>query len=258
MSNKTFPFTRHRTPLIKSAVVAAAFAACGTNQSDSDSDEGATALPPAQVGEKGAMELRLVDAPTDEVKEIVVTITKVTAHAAGGGGWLILGDKTATIDLLELQGGSFAQLGVVQMPAGRITQMRLYVKEDGPNYVTTPDGAHHPLTVPSGPQSGIKIKAGFEWPACAVGNVTIDMDGKKSIFVHPKGAGAGDEWLLRPVVRLKSVVAAGDGCGPDAGVAATPPVTTPPLTPPPADTCASVTCATNQYCNNGHCAGLIE
>src|SRR4051812_31289015 len=218
---------------LKRTVMAVLLTACG-NGSQSDSDQGAPMLPRAQVGGKGAMELRLVDAPTEEVKEIVVTVTRVTAHA-GGGGWVTLAEKTGTIDLLRLQGGSFVQLGVVQMPAGRLTQIRLYVKEDGPNYVTTPDGVQHPLTVPSGPQSGIKIKVGVEWPACATGNVTIDFDGKKSIFVHPKGAGAGDEWLLRPVVRLKSVTATGDGCGPDAGVAAPPPASEPPpASDPPA------------------------
>jgi hypothetical protein len=276
----------HRSSLSRSALLlttlATSLGGCGntTNEVASE-DQGAASLAGAVPGQKGALEVRLVDAPTQDVKEIVVTITKVTAHSAGGGGWVLLGDKTATIDLLKLQGGSFVQLGVVQMPPGRITQIRLYVKEDGPNYVTTPDGIHHPLTVPSGPQSGIKIKGGFEWPACATGNVTFDFDGKKSIFVHPKGAGAGDEWLLRPVVRLKSVTATGDGCGPDAGAAppsvtsppnGNPPTTSPPtdagaapnppsapvVMPPSGDPCTNVTCTSSQYCNNGTCAPLIE
>jgi hypothetical protein len=267
---------RHRSTLLHAAL-GVCLGACNASPS-ADSDEGAPRVPAAHAGQPGAMELRLVDAPSEDVKEIVVTITKVTAHTAGGG-WVTLAEKTATIDLLKLQGGSFVQLGVVQMPAGRITQLRLYVKEDGPNYVTTPDGAHHPLTVPSGPQSGIKIKAGFDWPACAVGNMTVDFDGKKSIFVHPKGAGAGDEWLLRPVVRLKSVTASGDGCGPDAGApvvpADVPPAggtpdggagggtttdTDPPpiMTPPLGDPCATVTCDSSHYCNNGSCSPLIE
>jgi hypothetical protein len=220
-------------------------------------DSGQATSSPTPSG-RGNLELRLVDAPADDVKEIVVTITRVEAHVAGGGGWMVLAEKTATIDLLKLQGGSFVQLGVAQFPGGKITQLRLYVKEDGPNYVTTPDGEHHHLTVPSGPESGIKIKGGFDWAACDAGNLTLDFDGKKSIFVHPKGAGAGDEWLLRPVVRLKSVSVTGDACNgapmppapmtPDAGAppmtqpepvqsdagAMNPPIDNPPP-PPPAD-----------------------
>ncbi|HEY0714914.1 MAG TPA: DUF4382 domain-containing protein [Polyangia bacterium] len=231
----------------------------------------------------GQVELRLVDAPADEVTEIVVTITRVEAHVAGGGGWVVLGDKTATIDLLKLQGGTFAQLGVAQMPPGKVTQLRLYVKEDGPNYVTTPDGKQHPLTVPSGTQSGIKIKAGFEWPACATGNLTIDFDGKKSIHVHPKGAGAGDEWLLRPVIRMKSVQITGEECGPmqppvmtpdastppvetpDAGTppmtdAGVPPVITMPpvMQPPPGEPCATVSCDDGEMCFNGGCVQVVD
>ena len=223
------------------------------------------------TGGNGRLELRLVDAPADEVKEIVVTITRVEAHSAGGGGWMVLGEKTATVDLLKLQGGTFAQLGVVSMPPGKITQMRLYVAEEGPNYVTTPDGVQHPLNTPSGVESGLKIKGQFDWPACALGNVTIDFDGKKSIFVHPKGAGAGDEWQLRPVIRLKSVSVTGDACG-DAGVDAGAPATTsttdagtvmgaPPVViteTPPSDPCASVTCSDTTFCNNGTCQSIIE
>ena len=267
-------------------VFAAALSGCG-----SDLGGETSFMSPGITPAPGLMELRLVDAPTREVTEIVVTITKVTAHVAGGGGWVTLAEQTATVDLLKLQGGTFAQLGVTQVPSGRITQFRLYVLESGPNYVTTPDGVHHPLTVPSGPQSGIKIKGGFDWAACANGNVTLDFDGKKSIFVHPKGAGAGDEWLLRPVVRLKSVSVDSSGCeNPGAPPAPTPPAVnedpeppappaqdppappappTPPqdppappappvMTTPPGDPCANVTCEGDLYCWNGVCTAPID
>jgi hypothetical protein len=227
---------------------------------------------------RGSLEIRLVDAPADEVKEIVVTILRVEAHVAGGG-WMVLAEKTATIDLLKLQGGTFAQLGVTQFPGGKITQLRLYVKEDGPNYVVTPDGQQHHLNTPSGVESGLKIKAGFDWSACDVGNVTIDFDGKKSIHVHPRGGGAGDEWQLRPVIRLKSVSVTGDACNPtppmmadaapmdppaetDAGAPVDPPAQADagvPIMPPPVgDPCAEVMCAEGSFCYNGTCRPNIE
>jgi hypothetical protein len=258
----------------------------GAGYPTTTSDNTAPMVAAATANGRGLLELRLVDAPATDVTEIVVTITRVEAHVAGGGGWMVLGDKTATIDLLKLQGGTFAQLGVVQMPAGKVTQLRLYVKEDGPNYVTTPDGKQHPLTVPSGTQSGIKLKGQFDWPNCGIGNVTIDFDGKKSIFTHPKGAGAGDEWLLRPVVRLKSISVKEGTCGPapDAGVpnenpsvpgsdAGTgdptppppppPPPTMPPtmppvMNPPPGDPCAAVTCGDGLVCYNGACLQVVD
>lgn len=170
------------------------------------------------MGMTRTMQIRLVDAPSTDVSEIVVTLDEVSAHVVGGGGWVTLAQQQATVDLLKLQGGSFALLGVTQLPAGHVTELRLHVVDAGPSYVTTPDGQHHPLKVPSGSQSGIKLKGGFDLAACATGNITLDFDGKRSIFTHPVGAGAGDEWILRPVVRLKSVQASG-GCG-DGGAGA--------------------------------------
>jgi hypothetical protein len=232
----------------------------------------------------GQMSIRLVDAPADDVTEIVVSVTRVTAHVVGGGGWVDLSTTPATVDLLKLQGGTFALLGVTTIPAGKVTQLRLYTDENGPNYVTTPDGVQHPLKVPSGPQSGIKIKGGFELAACATGSLTLDFDGKKSIFTHPTGA--GDDWILRPVIRLKSVATTGscDGGGGDGtpggddGDSHDPPpppppptggddggtsgggvpiVTTPPATPP-ADPCLSITCNGSDLCVNGACVPPIS
>jgi hypothetical protein len=180
----------------------------------------------AGTGATQAMEIRLIDAPNNDVKEIVVTLTRIDVHVAGSG-WSTLVDKTQTVDLLKLQGGSYQTLGITQVPSGHITQFRLYTADAGPNYVTTPDGVHHPLKVPSGDESGIKLKANFELQACAKGYITFDYDGKKSIFTPPLGAGAGDEWILRPVIRLHAVVAMGK-CN-------DPPAVPPPATPPTGD-----------------------
>jgi hypothetical protein len=171
--------------------------------------------PGSSGGTSGNIEIRLVDAPNMDVKEIVVTITKVEAHV--GGSWQTLSSQTKTVDLLTLQGGTFALLGVTQLPAGKITQFRLYVTDAGPNYVTTPDLKQHPLTVPSGDESGIKLKADVDVAPCSQGSMTLDFDGHNSIFTHPLGSGAGDEWILRPVIRLKETSLSGscnDGGGP--------------------------------------------
>ena len=162
---------------------------------------------PSDGTRSGDVEIRLVDAPSTTVTQIVVTITKVEAHV--NGQWETLSSTTNTVDLLKLQGGTFALLGVTTIPAGKITQFRLYVTDAGPNYVVTPDQKQHPLTVPSGDESGIKLKANLDVGPCSQGSITLDFDGKNSIFTHPVGSGAGDEWILRPVVRLKSASLSG-------------------------------------------------
>lgn len=169
---------------------------------------------PGPSGQSGDIEIRLVDAPNMDVTQIVVTITKVEAHVAGS--WQTLSSATKTVDLLKLQGGTFALLGVTSLPAGKITQFRLYVTDAGPNYVVTPDNMSHPLTVPSGDESGIKLKADVDVAPCSQGSITLDFDGHNSIFTHPLGSGAGDEWILRPVIRLKETALSGS-CN-DAGI----------------------------------------
>lgn len=224
------------------------------------------------------IEFRLVDAPASEVTEIVVTLDEVKVHVAGSG-WIVLSSETRTVDLLKLQGGSYALLGVASLPAGRISQMRLHVQEGSTNYVTTPDGVHHPLKTPSGEESGLKIKLGVDFASCEGGNVTIDFDGKKSIFVHPKGGGAGDEWTLRPVIRLKSVRHTEGSCGEEAPsvappvpepetpppVSAPPPPTPAPEEPPPVmtplppdaqDPCGTTNCPIGNVCLDGVCGVL--
>lgn len=178
------------------ALAVLAFGAC------SGADKGG----PLKAG-YGRLSVDLVDAPNPTVKEIVVTIGKVTAHSTSAG-WVTVMQNTVTVDLLKLQTES-QQLGFNDLPAGKITQIRLYVV-DGPRYVTLEDGSHVDLKVPSGYQSGIKINGPFELDACNQTGVTLDFDGHKSIWVHPTGQ--GDEWILRPVIHAKKVVGSNIGC----------------------------------------------
>ncbi|MBK7857155.1 MAG: DUF4382 domain-containing protein [Archangiaceae bacterium] len=144
------------------------------------------------------------------VKEIIVTIDKVTAHSTSAG-WVALSGTDVTVDILKL--AQYAQqLGFANVPAGKITQLRLYVKEGGTQYVTRDDGVRVDLKVPSGIQSGIKLKGLFDVSACKAATVPLTFDAKHSIWVHPTGQ--GDEWILRPVIRTGKVDVADMGCEP--------------------------------------------
>jgi hypothetical protein len=145
-----------------------------------------------------------------KVKEIIVSIEKVTAHSSTGG-WVTISTKPVTVDILQLAKFS-ADLGFANIPAGKITQVRLYVAEGSSNYVTRDDGVKVDLKVPSGMQSGIKIKGLFDVAGCNLTTVPLEFDGKKSIWVHPTGQ--GDLWILRPVIRMGKVEATGVGCLP--------------------------------------------
>ena len=56
----------------------------------------------------------------------VVNVDRVTAHT-GAGGWQVLSKTPVTVDLLKLQNGSFASLGLTQLPATVSTPVLLSI-----------------------------------------------------------------------------------------------------------------------------------
>jgi hypothetical protein len=164
------------------------------------------------------MEVRTIDVvdgdelPDSDALTIVVTISRIDARLGddgeeNGAGWTTLSLRRTTLDLLSLQGATFATLGITVLPAGGVERLRLVVDPTGPNYVVTPDGVPHPLVISPEDQAGILVVGDFDVAACAAGHVTLAFAGRKSLVVRP--VVGGTEWTLRPVVRLREVVASG-------------------------------------------------
>jgi Domain of unknown function (DUF4382) len=130
------------------------------------------------------------------MESIFVSVTGVAAHAAGGG-WVTVSESPVVVDLLRLQ-DSAEELGFAHLPEGKITQIRLYVADDGLSHAVTKDGDDRVLRVPSGFQTGVKLKGPFELGECENGTVLAVMDIEKSILIH--GRGNHDDWTLRPTV----------------------------------------------------------
>ena len=223
----------HRIIVPASAIAAAAMLACtgaagghatgGTSQLTSDStgtSGGASAAPSSTASSTSATYLTsglgtftalLTDAPNPDVSEIWVKVTAVTIHYAGAG-WIPLANGVTypvSVDLLKLQ-QTATTLGFLTLPPGTVTQIRLLIAdEDGANYVVLsapPQGTDPkvPLKVPSGYESGIKIIGKWDVAPCSDTAVTLDFDGHNSIWYHPTGH--DDEWILRPVIRVRGAV----------------------------------------------------
>lgn len=197
----------------------------------------------------GQLAVQLVDAPNPAVDEIWVNVTAVRAHVVGSG-WTNVTTGVAPpikVDLLKLKDYALP-LGLVSLPAGTVTQLRLVVASDGNSVVT--GGAEVPLKVPSGAESGIKIKGPWEISACTQTAITLDFDGEKSIWYHPTTQ--GDEWILRPVIRTKKVERSPSSCGDEGDTGGPPP-------PPTPGTCdpANPVCAEGQVCVAGTCVGTV-
>jgi len=187
--------SRFVRPLL--ATGAMALAACGASSSGN-----------------GTLAIALVDAPSPDVKGIVVTVDTVTAHSEEAG-WVTVAHGPITVDLLTLQDVSM-KLGEVSLPAGTVTEIRLILADGGPQYVVLPDDTHAPLKTPSGAESGEKLKGRFEVSACSKHTVTLDFDGKNSIAYHETG-GPNPEWILRPVIRVKAEADEAESCSTDGG-----------------------------------------
>ncbi|HEY6002467.1 MAG TPA: DUF4382 domain-containing protein [Anaeromyxobacter sp.] len=158
------------------------------------------------------LKVSLVDAAPSDVDQIWVNITKVTAHSTSDG-WIPVAGNVGRVDLLSLKNTPLT-LGTVKLSAGRITQLRLYVDTTGNEVHVIGDTLMTPLKVPSGFESGIKILGPWRVEACDQTSVTIDFDGLASLEVHPTGT--GDEWILRPVIKVKKSEASPVKCE-DAG-----------------------------------------
>ncbi len=162
---------------------------------------------------KARLALELVDAPTHNLKQINVTVAKVTAHSVEAG-WVTIYQGQQTIDLLKLKEYAL-QLGFKDLPPGKVTQIRLILDAAATNHVVLPSGQKVPLKVPSGIESGIKIRGPFGLKACNTTTVTLDFDGPKSIWVHPTGQ--EELWILRPVIHARRVSTNSTSCAPPDG-----------------------------------------
>ena len=165
---------------------------CGGSGSSSSTSTPASAA---------AMNVRLVDAPTSDFKEIDLDIQQVQIHQSsnpGESGWITLGSPGRVVNLLALQGGVVETLvaGATLAP-GTYQQLRLVLGSR--NSVVLNDGSTSALTVPSGMQTGVKMPGSFTVAAGTTADVFIDFDGAHSIHVHQMGPDR--TYMLRPVVQ---------------------------------------------------------
>ena len=256
----------------------AALAACGGGGAGGS---GAT------IPTTGRVEVRMHDAPTEDIEHVYVTIERVEVRREvdgtddatpvesarndrprRGGGDDDNGDddeggegrgrkrgddddnddndvvETITsvpgqYDLLELQHGVEAILGGGAFEPGRYHSIRLIVARDSKqdretlpaealkNYVVVA-GEAHPLVVPSGEQTGIKLGHDFTIEAGVTTVLTLDFDVRRSVH----RCGKGHVYRLKPRLRVVPTVVDADG-----GVAGT--VTTTDFSGLPAGTVVS-------------------
>ena len=150
------------------AACVATLAACGGGGSDTGTPSGGT----------GTLRVALTDAPSCGYDHVYVTVEKVrvnqsaTAGDADGGWSDVTLSPARRIDLRTLTNGVLEELGSVPLPAGRYSQIRLVLADNGASGASATANAVQPtgaavtaLKTPSGQQSGLKLQANFDVPA---------------------------------------------------------------------------------------------
>ncbi|ANQ49566.1 DUF4382 domain-containing protein [Flammeovirga sp. MY04] len=145
---------------------------------------------------KSTLRISLTDAPAD-YESVVVDVQDIEINLAeeNGNGWQSVGSFTpAQIDLLELSAGVDTLLASEELPAGRVSQIRLIL---GDNNFLINDGEKFELSTPSAQQSGLKLNIHADLVEGVAYEVKLDWDAAKSIVQQGNGS-----YSLKPVIRV--------------------------------------------------------
>ena len=144
------------------------------------------------------LQIRLTDGPTNlaevnvDIREINV---KFSDDTSGSKGWVTMPTNAGVYNLLGLQNGVDTLLASLVLPKDTVKEIRFVL---GPNNtVKDTTGAIFPLVIPSGAQSGLKIKVSKKL-AASLETLLIDFDAALSV----KKEGNAD-YKLRPVLKIK-------------------------------------------------------
>ncbi|HYJ38186.1 MAG TPA: DUF4382 domain-containing protein [Chitinophagaceae bacterium] len=140
------------------------------------------------------LKVHMTDAPAawDEVnidlQEVQVKLGKDSSK------WLTLQTNTGIYNLLGFQNGLDTVIAQGSFPTGEmVKEIRLIVGSDNSIVVS---GQSYPLTIPSGAETGLKIKVHKPLQA-SLENILIDFDAELSIKEENGG------YKLLPVIQLK-------------------------------------------------------
>ena len=142
------------------------------------------------------LNVRLTDVPTafDEVnvdiREVLVKFEKDTTS----NGWVTLATNPGIYNLLSYQNGIDTLLATGTFPVQVVKEIRFIL---GPNNTIKNNGTIFPLTIPSGSESGLKIKFSKKLDQ-TLNILLIDFDAAMSVSQNGSGS-----YILKPVIRIK-------------------------------------------------------
>ncbi len=144
-------------------------------------------------GTNSNLQIRMTDAPAS-FDEVNIDLREVNVKfATDTTGWVALQTTPGIYNLLGLQNGLDTLIAQGNFPTNVVKEIRLVL---GDNNTIKSDGQIYPLTIPSGSESGLKIKVSKSLQA-NLENLLIDFDAALSVKQETDG------YKLRPVLRIK-------------------------------------------------------
>lgn len=144
--------------------------------------------------EMSTLRIHMTDAPA-AVEEVNIDLVEVRVNFnKDTTAWIALQTNAGVYNLLGLQNGIDSLIAEGTFPADQtVKEVRLVV---GANNTVKVNGQTLPLVIPSGAESGLKIKINKKLNA-AIEDVLIDFDAALSLHEETDG------YKLRPVIILK-------------------------------------------------------
>ena len=152
------------------------------------------------------MNIYLTDAPA-QYKAVWIDIQQVMVKRSddnSDNGWTAVPLlRPGRYNLLELRNGRDTLLGGVDLPAGKVPQIRLILGNN--NQVVLQDGTVADLKTPSAQESGLKLKLDANLTPGIPYELVLDFDAARSIVK----AGNSGQYILKPVIRTFARAAGG-------------------------------------------------
>ena len=146
-------------------------------------------------GDGTTLRVRLTDAPlqADSVNVDIQQI-RVKFREDSLSGWMDLTTQAGVYNLLGLQNGVDTLIAQGNIPTDVVKEIRFVL---GSNNSIVVNGVNYPLTIPSGSESGLKLKVDKRLNG-SLDSLLIDFDAALSI--HQTGNGT---YMLKPVLKIK-------------------------------------------------------
>jgi hypothetical protein len=139
------------------------------------------------------VEVRLTDAPGD-FEELNIDIQEVQINGGdGNSGWQSLDIEAGVYNILELTNGLDTLLGSIELPAGKIEQIRLVLGNENSVVI---DGESYPISTPSAQQSGLKLNLHATLVEGVTYRILLDFDAARSVVEQ-----GNHMYSLKPVIR---------------------------------------------------------